>query len=101
MLRIQVEKAEVSTRTGTSKRTGQPYTIREQECWVHTCDRSGVVHPHPERVVLMLDDNQAPYPAGSYTICPSSLYVDRFRQLDLRLRLKPVTAATVAASRAA
>lgn len=101
MLRVEISSADVVTKSGVSKRTGNQYSIREQEAWVHTCDKEGRVRPHPERVVLSLEDNQPPYPPGSYTICPSSFFVDRFRMLDLRLRLKPATSATVAATRAA
>jgi len=101
MLRVEISSAEVVTKSGVSQRTGKKYSIREQEAWVHTCDKEGRVRPHPERVVVSLDDDQAPYPPGSYTICPSSFLVDRFRMLDLRLRLRPANSATVAATRSA
>lgn len=100
MLRVEITSVEVTTKSGVSQRSGKPYSIREQEVWVHTCDKEGRVRPHPERVLVTLDEGQAPYPPGSYSICPSSFLVDRFRMLDLRLRLRPANSATVAAAAA-
>lgn len=102
MIRVEIASSAVETKTGTSNRTGKSYSIREQECWVHTVDKAtGQTRPHPERAVVPLEDNQPPYPVGSYTICPSSIYVARFGMLSIRLRLKPATSATVAAARSA
>lgn len=101
MIRVEVSSSTVETKSGTSSRTGKSYSIREQECWVHTTDKQGQVRPHPERAVVPLDDNQAPYPVGSYFICPSSVYVGRFGMVGIRLRLRPVASSTVAATRAA
>lgn len=101
MIRVEVTSAAVETKTGTSNRTGKSYTIREQECWVHTTDKNAQSRPHPERAVVPLDDNQPPYPVGSYFICPSSVYVGRFGMVGLRLRLRPVAAASASAPRAA
>lgn len=102
MIRVEVASTAVEVKTGTSPRTGKQYNIREQECWVHTVDKAtGQTRPHPERAVVPLEEGQPPYPPGSYTICPSSIYVARFGLVAMRLRLKPATSATVAATRAA
>lgn len=90
MLKIQIETMVVDTKNGTSAKTGKPYSIREQEAWAYTFDRNGTQHPHPQRVRITLDDDQQPYTIGTYTIDPASIYVDRFGQMALRLRLKPV-----------
>lgn len=90
MLNIQVETTIVDTKTGTSAKTGKPYCIREQEAWMYGYDRDGKPHPHPQRIRLTLDDDQVPYAVGKYTLCPSSIYVDRFNQIAIRARLRPV-----------
>lgn len=99
-VRVEVSSSMVETKSGTSK-MGKAYTIREQECWIHTTDKQGQTRPHPERAVVPLDDGQPPYPVGSYTVCPSSFYVGRFGMVGVRLRLRPATSATVAAARSA
>lgn len=90
MLKIQVETTVIDTKTGTSAKTGKPYCIREQEAWMFGHDRDGKPHPHPQRIRLTLDDDQQPYSVGNYTLCPSSIYVDRFNQIAIRARLRPV-----------
>lgn len=99
MLKIQVETLVVDAKNGTSAKTGKPYSIREQEAWAFTYDRDGKPHPHPQRIRLTLDDDQLqPYPIGTYQLDPASLYVDRFGQIAIRARLRPmVQAATKAA----
>jgi len=99
MLKIQVETLVVDSKNGTSAKTGKPYSIREQEAWAFTYDRDGKPHPHPQRIRLTLDDEQPqPYPIGAYQLDPASLYVDRFGQIAIRARLRPmVQAATKSA----
>ena len=64
-------------------------------------DREGKQHPHPQRIRLTLDDDQQPYPAGTYQLDPSSIYVDRFNQIAIRARLRPMVAAQPAQPKAA
>lgn len=88
MLKIQVETMVVDAKNGTSAKTGKPYSIREQEAWMYGFDREGKPHPHPQRIRLTLDDDQQPYPVGTYQLDPSSIYVDRFNQIAIRARLR-------------
>ncbi|NJD23900.1 MAG: helix-destabilizing protein [Betaproteobacteria bacterium] len=90
MLKISVETSAFDLKQGTSAKTGKDYRIREQEAWAYTFDRSGKPNKHPIRVRLTLDDDQDPYQIGEYELDPASLYVDRFGQLALRARLRPV-----------
>lgn len=90
MLKIQIDTTIVDHKNGTSAKTGKPYSIREQEAWAFLFDRSGKPHPHPTKIRLTLDDDQQPYAVGNYTLCPSSIYVDRFNQIAIRARLRPV-----------
>lgn len=90
MLKIQVETMMVDAKNGTSAKTGKPYSIREQEAWMFGFDREGKPHPHPQRIRLTLDDDQQPYPVGTYQLDPASIYVDRFNQIAIRARLRSV-----------
>lgn len=88
MLKVSVETTVVGEKRGVSAKTGKPYAIREQEAWMFGYDREGKPHPHPQKCKLTLDDDQQPYPLGTYVLCPSSLYVDRFGQIGIRARLR-------------
>lgn len=93
MITVEVTSSQLEEKRGVSARTGKPYSIREQEVWFHTCDKSGQPRPHPERGSVVIDDDQRPYPPGRYSICPSSLFMGRFGSLDIRVRLRPLPAA--------
>lgn len=93
---IEIEKPEVAVKSGTSARTGKPYSIREQKGYVQI---PGQKYPQPIRFAL--DDDAQPYQAGRYNIDPSSFYVGRFEDLNLRLRLCPVVASAQPAQRQA
>lgn len=99
MIKIEVKSAEVRTKSGTSARTGKPYSIPEQEAYAFTADRDGKPNPYPVKVALTLQDNQPPYSPGFYTLAPQSLYVNRFGQLEISPVLVAV-AATAAGAQA-
>lgn len=101
MLKIQVETMIVDAKNGTSAKTGKPYSIREQEAWMFGFDREGKPHPHPQRIRLTLDDDQQPYPVGTYQLDPASIYVDRFNQIAIRARLRSVAQVAPAQPKAA
>ena len=93
MIKVEITTAQVEQKSGVSARTGKSYSIREQEAWFHTCDKTGAPRAHPERGVVVIEDNDRPYPPGVYTICPSSLFMGRFGSPDIRVHLRPVAAA--------
>lgn len=90
MIRVEVQSSVVETKAGVSAKTGKSYSIREQEVYIYTQGRDGRPRPHPERAVVSLDDQQAPYPPGNYIIDDSSVYVGRFGMVGMRLRLRPL-----------
>lgn len=93
MLKVTVETQVVDVKSGTSAKTGKPYSIREQEAWVQTYGKDGKPYPHPQKFKLTLDDDQPePYPLGAYIVDPSSIYIDRFGQLSIRARLRQAPA---------
>lgn len=98
MIKIEVTSNEVKHKSGTSQKTGKPYDIPEQEAWGYFHDQEGKPHPHPQKVRLGLDKDQPAYSVGIYTLAPESLYVDRFGQISIRARLRPVPQAVKAAA---
>lgn len=100
MLRVIVESAEVSEKSGIAAKSGKPYRIREQECYVYLVDQHGTEKKFPAPMRVGLDD-APPYQPGEYRLSPECLYVGDFSRLMVgRIRLVP-KAAQSAAPRAA
>ena len=86
-MQVKVLKAEMTERTVNRKRDGKSFTFREQSAQVSL--QNGEVR----NVALSLDEGQAPYAPGVYSILDTSFYVDRNNKLALgRLHLAPVSA---------
>jgi len=90
MIKIEIDNAEVKTKSGVSARTGKPYSIREQRGYAYLCDREGKANRHPSTLIISLRDDQAPYAAGFYTLSPASFYTDKFDNLSLSPVLVPL-----------
>lgn len=99
-IKVEISDETVHVKQGISGRTQKQYMIREQEAWGFFFSADGRPHPHPMRIRLSLEDDQAPYPKGTYVLSPESFYPDRWGQVSCRAKLRPV-AATPAAARAA
>jgi hypothetical protein len=83
-------KVEVNDETITTSTRGA-YTFYEQTAWATFLNQEGKPNPHPEKVILQLQKNQAPHKLGSYQIHPSSFYRNRYDQLALgRIVLVPI-----------
>lgn len=87
MIRIEIETVKTSTRSGTSQRTGNAYSITEQPALLF---REG--ERYPDKISITLADGQGAYPVGQYTLDDSSFSVSRFGGLEVRPVLKPVPA---------
>ena len=101
MIRIEVVNVIPDTKNGVSAKSGKPYSIREQEAWAYTYNAQGTLNPHPQKIKIILEDAQQPYPAGQYMLDASSLYVGKFDSLMIgrvKLLAKPVAAKTVQAA---
>lgn len=104
MIKIEVKDATVNPRVITpsqGKNAGRQMTFYEQDAYAFTADEQGKPRPYPQRIVLNIDMDKGakPYAPGFYTVCPSSLFVDRFNSLQLgRLKLVPLAAPAVAAT---
>lgn len=77
MIKIEIKPAQAiaDTRSGISKSSGQPFTINEQSAYIF------LGQDYPQLFKLNLENGQAPYPAGLYTLHPSSIYVGDFQKL--------------------
>ena len=98
MIKIEIQSAEVKTKSGTSARTGKPYSIKEQAGYAFTHARDGKLNQYPVRVSITLGDDQPPYQPGLYQLAPESIYTNKFDQLEISPVLKPLAAAVKAAA---
>jgi hypothetical protein len=90
MIKIEVQSADVLTKTGVSSKTNKPYSIREQEAWAYLFNRNGQPDPYPSKIRLRLDDGQLPYPKGFYMLHQSSFVVDEYGTMGLgRINIVP------------
>ncbi|HNC17641.1 MAG TPA: single-stranded DNA-binding protein [Accumulibacter sp.] len=87
MWKVEVEEAPVRTKSGVSAKSGKPYCIREQECWIYAFDPQGKPHKHAQKVSIVLGDDQPPYSPGVYFVHPNSIYVDRWSQSAIKVSL--------------
>lgn len=86
-LKIEIKPSQVSidSRSGVSKRTGNPYTMNEQYAY------AWLGGDYPELIKISLEDGQPAYPAGFYTVHLSSFKVGEFNRLQInRLVLIPM-----------
>lgn len=85
-MQIEIKSGEVTTKAGTSKRTGKAYSIREQVGYLHMDGEA-----YPVRCVLALEDDQPPYAPGVYQTA-DELMVGDFGRLSVSRRLRLVPA---------
>ena len=87
-MKIEVKSADIGVKSGTSRRTGKPYTIREQTAWLHLASE-----PYPQRCVLQVEEGQEPYAPGFYETA-DELRVGSFGRLEVSrsMRLVPSSA---------
>lgn len=83
--RVTITSPIVTTKEGTSSRTGKGYKMREQTAYLHL---PGV--DFPQVFTLTLGDAQPPYQPGEYTV-EAPLRVGDFGRLEVArdLRLVP------------
>lgn len=91
MIKIEIESAEVKSKSGVSARTGKPYSMREQKGYAYTTDQTGKPNKYPSTLTLTLRDEQPPYQPGLYTLAPASLYTNKFDQLEISPVLIPIS----------
>ncbi len=99
MLKIEIATQAINTRNGISKRTQQPYTIHEQEAYLH---QEGKPYPTPMKLNVEANEQGIPqaYAMGQYSLAPDSFYVDRYGSLACKPRLVAIAQAAPAARKA-
>lgn len=80
-MQIEVKSTDVNVKAGNSKRSGKPYSIREQVAYLHVAGEA-----YPVRCVLVLEEGQQPYALGVYQTS-NELYVGDFGQLTASRRM--------------
>jgi hypothetical protein len=80
----EVLLSQYETVSGTSKKTGNPFSFNKQEIYAH---KEG--NPYPDKTEIILQDGQAAYLVGQYKLSPDSVYVDRNGRLALSPMLVP------------
>lgn len=91
MIKIEVKSADTTRSTGTTK-AGKQFP-RKQTAYAFTLDRNGNPNPYPERISLVIWDNEQPYASGIYELAPTSLYVGEYGELKLSPHLVPAKVA--------
>jgi len=83
-MRIVIKSAEVAAKNVISRKTGKPYTFREQTAFL--TDGEEV-----RRFYITLNDGQNPYAPGEYQLSSESFRVTPYGALEIgRLLLVPV-----------
>ena len=90
MLKIEITENTFRTINGTSKRTGQPFSINKQDAYLWL---PGQKYPTPFQINL--EQNQPAYQPGEYQVSPDSFYVDRYGSLAVNPKLVPLQARAV------
>jgi hypothetical protein len=87
MIRIEVRSSDVQHRTGTSKKTGNPYELYEQRGWLHGAK------DYPTEVSFILAKGQMAFAPGFYFAGPECCTIDRYGSVTLNLsKMKPIPA---------
>ena len=89
-LKIEITKTAVETISGKSNKTQKEFSFRKQQCWLHSPKEV-----YPSETEIIINDDQTPYPVGTYVLCDSSIYVDRNGRLAINPVLKPIPASPV------
>lgn len=88
-MKIEIVNVNVRNQSGTSQRTGKPYSMNKQEAFLHIEGQ-----PYPVRFEFNLAEGATPFQKGFYTLSDKSFMVDRFGSLGVsgQLELVPLVA---------
>ncbi|ECE4893358.1 TPA_asm: DNA-binding protein [Salmonella enterica subsp. enterica serovar Typhi str. CT18] len=79
MIKIEIKPSQVAidSRSGISKKSGNPYTLNEQMGY------AWLGGDYPELIKINLEDGQPPYAAGFYSLSLKSFRVGDFNRLQI------------------
>lgn len=81
-MRIEIKSTELKNKQGTGKTSGKAYNFFEQKAWAHLPDK-----PYPIEMTLTVDSGSSAYAQGMYDLNPSSFYVNKYGQLEVKPKL--------------
>ena len=81
-LKIEVREAKIDTKTGTSRKTGRPYSINEQPAFV------SLPTGETRRLTLQHEEGDQPLQPGHYEPKASAYWVGDFGALSISTRAK-------------
>jgi hypothetical protein len=87
MIKIAITSPEIKELKGIGKISGKAYHMRIQTAHAFIVDKDGVVGEFPDKFEIALEEGQIPYPRGTYTLAPSSVYISRDGKFECRPRL--------------
>lgn len=91
MIRFQVKNPNVTVREWNDRTTGQPRSMRIQQVLAFLTNSQGQVDDTPDKVEMILNNNQQPLEAGYYQLTPDCIYLDRNGRLQVSLsNIKPL-----------
>lgn len=94
-IRIVITSPDFREMKGVGKVSGRPYHLRIQTAHAFGVDKDGTVAEFPDKFEIALDNDQAPYARGNYTLQPSAIYVSRDGKLAVSPRLVALAAPVV------
>lgn len=94
MIKIEVASNHVDERSGT-RADGSKWTMRSQEIYVDTGDK------YPAKSSVSLEEGQAAYAVGFYTLAPASVKTGEYGRLELNRRIVLAPLPSAPANRAA
>lgn len=80
MLKAVVKDGTPVVKSGVSKKTQRPYSMRVQSVWVD------LGKPFPNEVQVTLGDQQQPFPPGEYVVGLDCFHVSNFGDISVDLR---------------
>lgn len=99
MIKLQVKNPNFTTRTWNDRTTGQPRSMRIQQVLAYLVNSDGQPDDTPDKLEVILNENQAPFPVGFYQLTPSCVYLDRNNRLQIGLsNMQPIAQKTQAAA---
>jgi len=78
---IEITDNNARSISGTSKKTGEPYSFSIQTAYLHNGDH------YPTKFEIVIDSTKSPYQTGFYDLASDSVYINRLGKLDVSPKL--------------
>lgn len=90
MIKLQVTDPNFTERKWNDKVTGQPRSMRIQTILAYLPDSNGKTDTY-DKIEMILNEDQNPFPVGIYTLTPQCIYLDRNGRMQLGLsNIQPI-----------